>query len=230
LASEVGADEVRALAKQIHALNNAMATTPGKPRMSGIPAPAKASSIPTPGRLRSVSSASTTPLAAAVNPSADHVDSMRAFQDAIKANNPAQHRTSAASTSDLSSAPSLSPESKSFIQSQSGRRSVAGRSSSVASSTSTSGSTPAVPRYSTGRTKTPNPRPSSRTSDVFMRSSSRAADRPFEIGDNVRIESLGFEGALRYLGGIDGKAGVWAGVELGGGFTGKGKNDGSVSG
>jgi dynactin complex subunit len=54
--------------------------------------------------------------------------------------------------------------------------------------------------------------------------------RPFETGDNIRIESLGFEGTLRYLGEIDGKTGQWAGVELGGGFAGKGKNDGSVNG
>lgn len=54
--------------------------------------------------------------------------------------------------------------------------------------------------------------------------------RSFEVGDNVRIESLGFEGTLRYLGEIDGKTGQWAGVELCGGFAGKGKNDGSVSG
>lgn len=54
--------------------------------------------------------------------------------------------------------------------------------------------------------------------------------RPFETGDNVRIESLGFEGTLRYFGEIDGKTGQWAGVELSGGFAGKGKNDGSVNG
>lgn len=50
------------------------------------------------------------------------------------------------------------------------------------------------------------------------------------MGDNVRIESLGFEGILRYLGEIDGKPGMWAGVELSGGFAGKGKNNGSVAG
>lgn len=62
-----------------------------------------------------------------------------------------------------------------------------------------------------------------------MRSTSRAG-RTFEVGDNVRIESLGFEGTLKYLGGIDGKQGEWAGVELSAGFKGKGKNDGSVGG
>jgi CAP-Gly domain-containing linker protein 1 len=50
------------------------------------------------------------------------------------------------------------------------------------------------------------------------------------VGDNVRIESLGFEGTLRFIGEIDGKPGLWAGVELSGGFSGRGKNDGTVNG
>ena len=73
------------------------------------------------------------------------------------------------------------------------------------------------------------PRPASRSSDVFARSSSRAG-RIFDVGDKVRIESLGFEGTLRFQGEIEGKSGLFAGVELSGGFAGKGKNDGSVSG
>ena len=73
------------------------------------------------------------------------------------------------------------------------------------------------------------PRPSSRGSDVFTRSASRAGKR-FEIGDNVRLASLGFEGVLRYLGPIDGKPGQFAGVELLEGFAGRGKNDGSAGG
>ncbi|KIP04841.1 hypothetical protein PHLGIDRAFT_75210 [Phlebiopsis gigantea 11061_1 CR5-6] len=56
------------------------------------------------------------------------------------------------------------------------------------------------------------------------------AGQAHELGDTVRIESLGFEGTLRFLGEIEGKAGTFAGVELGGGFAGKGKNDGSVGG
>ncbi|KAJ7647445.1 hypothetical protein FB45DRAFT_893476 [Roridomyces roridus] len=150
------------------------------------------SAIPTPGRSRSTSSA------AGPVPVPDVEYMSRAFADAIKANDPAQHRTS-----DISAA-SLSPLSTSF----------APRASSVASQ----------------RAKTPTTRPSSRQSDPFARSTSRAGNRPFEVGDNVRIESLGYEGTLRYLGGIDGKPGLWAGVELGGGFSGKGKNNGSVNG
>ena len=76
--------------------------------------------------------------------------------------------------------------------------------------------------------KTPA-RPPSRHSDLFGRSASRAG-RTFEVGDNVRIESLGYEGTLRYMGEIQGKLGMFAGVELSGGFAGKGKNNGTVNG
>ena len=41
---------------------------------------------------------------------------------------------------------------------------------------------------------------------------------------------MGFEGVLRFIGRIEVKPGEWAGVGLGGGFAGKGKNDGSVNG
>ncbi|KAG1732188.1 uncharacterized protein EDB91DRAFT_1152086 [Suillus paluster] len=188
-----------------------MSTTPGKPRISGIPTPGKPTGIPTPGRFRSSSS---------VNPHLNAFDSdveymSRTFANAIKANDPAQHRTSTASNSSPSSTSPMS----NFASLQSGRRSVAGRPSSVAS-TST---------FAQNRSKTPAPRPPSRQSDVFTRSVSRAG-RTFEVGDNVRIESLGYEGCLRFIGEIDGKSGLWAGVELGGGFSGKGKNDGSVGG
>ncbi|KAJ7733766.1 hypothetical protein DFH07DRAFT_928669 [Mycena maculata] len=153
------------------------------------------SAIPTPGRSRSASSA-VQPVAV---PDVEYMS--RAFADAIKANDPALHRTS-----NFSSA-SLSPQSSTF----------APRASSVASSSS-------------NRAKTPTTRPQSRQSDPFARSTSRAGNRAFEVGDNVRIESLGYEGTLRYMGSIDGKPGLWAGVELAGGFAGKGKNNGTVNG
>ncbi|KAK6985240.1 hypothetical protein R3P38DRAFT_3102133 [Favolaschia claudopus] len=161
------------------------------------------SAIPTPGRSRS-SSTTVQPV-----PVPDVELMSRAFADAIKANDPALHRTSR--TSDYSAA-SLSPQSTSF----------GARPSSVASSASSV--------RPPERAKTPTTRPASRQSDVFGRSTSRATGRAFDIGDNVRIESLGYEGTLRFLGSIDGKPGLWAGVELGGGFAGKGKNDGSVAG
>ncbi len=50
------------------------------------------------------------------------------------------------------------------------------------------------------------------------------------IGDRVRMSSMGMEGTLRFIGQTQFKEGVWAGVELEGGFAGKGKNDGSVDG
>ena len=179
------------------------------------------SGIPTPGRLRSASAASQQPGL----PTHESDTMSRAFADAIKANDPALHRTGRISEP---ANPPLSPKGPLSLLPQSGRRSVAARPSSSASSSSTAGATPARPVPVT-RTKTPSIRSSSRQSDTFIRSTSRV-DRPFETGDNVRIESLGFEGTLRYLGEIDGKTGQWAGVELSGGFSGKGKNDGSVNG
>ncbi|KAG5643612.1 hypothetical protein DXG03_000620 [Asterophora parasitica] len=190
--------------------SSAMSVTPGKPRQSGIPGPGRASGIPTPGRSR----ASSTVIQQQNAPQADVEYMSRAFADAIKANDPAQHRSS------YTNGASLSPQSASI--SQSGRRSVAGRPSSVASTSSVASS--AYPP----RAKTPvsSVRPPSRHSDVFGKSTTRA----FEVGDNVRIESLGYEGTLRFLGEIEGKIGLWAGVELSGGFAGKGKNNGTVNG
>lgn len=178
--------------------------TPAKPRLSTSTGIARASSIPTPGRSRSTS-----------HLGSDNPDEIsRAFLDAVKANDPHQHRTiplpPSASTS------SLSPQSVTY----SGRRSVAGRPSSVASSSSSK---------ILERTKTPvsskiSSRPPSRQAEISKPS------RNFVVGDHVRIESLGFEGVLRYIGEIEGKSGLWAGVELSGGFSGKGKNNGSVGG
>ncbi|KAI9067367.1 hypothetical protein FKP32DRAFT_1588731 [Trametes sanguinea] len=201
-----------------------MSVTPGKGRVSGIPTPGKPSSIPTPGlRPRSTSSAAQRP---SVSGNDDEYIS-RAFADAIRANDPAQHR--GARASDASFASSISPSTSSSSV-QTGARSLtaslARPGSSASSSSAVSAGQAKTPALSSGRVST---RPPSRQSDVFTRSASRAG-RPFDIGDNVRIESLGFEGVLRYLGEIEGKPGMWAGVELSGGFAGKGKNNGSVAG
>ncbi|KAL7281479.1 hypothetical protein ACG7TL_004794 [Trametes sanguinea] len=201
-----------------------MSVTPGKGRVSGIPTPGKPSSIPTPGlRPRSTSSAAQRP---SVSGNDDEYIS-RAFADAIRANDPAQHR--GARASDASFASSISPSTSSSSV-QTGARSLtaslARPASSASSSSAVSAGQARTPALSSGRVST---RPPSRQSDVFARSASRAG-RPFDIGDNVRIESLGFEGVLRYLGEIEGKPGMWAGVELSGGFAGKGKNNGSVAG
>ncbi|KAI9509749.1 hypothetical protein F5148DRAFT_1374978 [Russula earlei] len=180
-----------------------MSTTPGKARQSAIPTPGKTSGIPTPGLFRSASVSSQRP-----SPTTQESDAMsRAFADAIKANDPVLHKTGRISEP---TNPPLSPKGPHSFLPPSGRRSVAGRPSSAASSSSTAGATPGTTR-------------SSRTQQDSL-------DPSFEVGDNVRIESLGFEGNLRYLGEIDGKTGHWAGVELSGGFAGKGKNDGSVDG
>jgi CAP-Gly domain-containing linker protein 1 len=192
-------------------------TTPGNPRQSGIRG--RISSIPTPGRSRSSSTIHqhnpTTP---------GPVDDMsRAFADAIKANDPSLHRN--IPHPGRISTISLSPQSASYSLS-SGRRSVVGRPSS-ASSVSSANAVP--PNKISERAKTPTSvrisRPPSRHSDVVGK-----PKKAFEVGDNVRIESLGFEGTLRYVGEIDGKPGLWAGIELSGGFGGKGKNNGTVGG
>lgn len=101
-------------------------------------------------------------------------------------------------------------------------RSVSSQSTSQRPLSVASSSRPKTPSTSLAKS-TQQRRPPSRQSDVFSRT-----QRDFCVGDNVRVESLGFEGTLRFLGEIEGKAGLWAGVELGGGFAGLGKNDGSV--
>jgi hypothetical protein len=172
--------------------------TPGKPRQSGIPAPGR-TGIPTPGRSRSVSSV--------LQPAQSNnvQDMSRALADAIKANDPAQHRMS-----QLNSQPSSPPSI------HSGRRSVADRPNPIRPPERAK--TPAAPKSIS--------RPASRHSDVYAKS----ITRPFDVGDNVRIDSLSLEGVLRYLGEIEGKNGLWAGVELSAQSAGKGKNNGSVNG
>ncbi|EPQ57410.1 hypothetical protein GLOTRDRAFT_92447 [Gloeophyllum trabeum ATCC 11539] len=194
-------------------------STPGKPRFSAIPTPGRTPGIPAPGRLRSTSGASQN-----VPPSADDFAS-RAFVDAMKAHDPTQQRS--ARTSDVSVA-SLSPQSA-VPGIESGRRSVNSRPASVASSSSATGT--AAPQVQRPRTPSASSRPRSRQSDLPSHSNNASrANKSFTVGDNVRIESLGYEGTLKYLGEIDGKPGTWAGVELSGGFAGKGKNDGTVNG
>ncbi|PIL36063.1 hypothetical protein GSI_01723 [Ganoderma sinense ZZ0214-1] len=218
-----------------------MSVTPGKGRLSAIPTPGKpgtGTGIPTPG-LRPRSTSSTGQRPSSNNQDDDYAS--RAFQDAIRANDPAQHRAPRAAESHPPSsfASSLSPTSSASsasIQSLGlGFSTNGARSSSLVASVGgvrPSSSASSASASSAGRTpsaKASAVRPPSRSSDIFARSASRAG-RPFDVGDNVRIESLGFEGVLKYFGEIDGKPGMWAGVELSGGFAGKGKNNGSVAG
>lgn len=172
--------------------------TPGKIRQSGIPTPGK-SGIPTPGRSRSVSSV----LQSTQPNDADYM--CRALADAIKANDPAQHRTSQTDSQSSSPRPL-----------QSGRHSVAERQNALRLPERSK--TPATAKHVS--------RPPSRHSEV----SARSENKQFEIGDSVRIDSLALEGTLRYMGEIEGKNGLWAGVELSGQSVGKGKNNGSVNG
>ena len=146
----------------------------------------------------------------------------RTLADAIRANDPAQHRTSTSSHNTSA----LSPTSPSNSYSN-GKSISANRPSSVASSVSAASSVSG--RVSSAQGHPIPARSASRQSNIHGRSGSRTG-RQFEIGDDVRIESLGFEGVLRFMGPIEGKPGEWAGVELGGGFAGKGKNDGSANG
>ena len=206
-----------------------MSITPssGSARGSNIPTPGK-SSIPTPGRLRSSSLASSQQRSSSSAPLPDSTEQdyiQKAFADAIRANDPAAHRS--IRLSDVAVSSSLSPSSSISTSSVSAHLSVQSRPPSVASSSSAI--SPVPPRTPGSRSKPSYSRPPSRSSDVYTRSSSRAG-RTFEPGDDVRIESLGYEGTLRYLGEIAGKPGEWAGVELSGGFAGRGKNDGSVNG
>ncbi|KAJ1304313.1 hypothetical protein OPQ81_005473 [Rhizoctonia solani] len=193
-------------------------TTPGRgmttPRLSGIPTPGSrpgtaASGIP--GRPRSSTGSNT------MHAPRDSEAMSRALQEAIKAHDPTKY-----------SEPS--PQLPSATVSISGRRSVAGtqRPPSVASTSSTRSKTPVSATSATRPRASLPSRPESRTSNIG-RSLSRAGHE-FELGDPVRIESLGMEGTLRFMGEIEGKNGTWAGVELAPAYAGKGKNDGSVAG
>ncbi|CAE7228380.1 unnamed protein product [Rhizoctonia solani] len=193
-------------------------TTPGRainpPRLSGIPTPGSRPGTATgiPGRPRSSTGSNT------IHAPRDSEAMSKALQDAIKAHDPTRYSNE------------LSPQLPSATISVSGRRSVASmqRPPSAASTSSTRSKTP-VSATSASRPRTSLPaRPESRTSNIG-RSLSRAGHE-FEVGDPVRIESLGMEGTLRFMGEIDGKNGIWAGVELTAAYAGKGKNDGSVSG
>ncbi|KAL1408032.1 hypothetical protein Q8F55_004829 [Vanrija albida] len=122
------------------------------------------------------------------------------------------------------------------------------RTPSAAISTPTAASRPgsrpslAAPRASLiGSTSTPSRRSSMSTSTSavatpsYRRPESRAsitAEPKWspQVGDRVRLPSHGYEGTLRYLGPTHIRDGIWAGVELEGGFQGKGRNDGSVDG
>ncbi|KWU44383.1 hypothetical protein RHOSPDRAFT_33944 [Rhodotorula sp. JG-1b] len=99
---------------------------------------------------------------------------------------------------------------------------------------------PATPSAS-GRRKSAipgigTPGPTQAPTRTPMRRSSLAPPLPSSeprVGTSVEFELSAGEtmtGTLRFIGGVEGKAGVWAGVELDDDFAGRGKNDGSVQG
>ncbi|KAG8709992.1 hypothetical protein FRC09_000365, partial [Ceratobasidium sp. 395] len=209
-------------------------TTPARsipgPRVSGIPAPGLRSGIPTPGLRPRSSTGSNTTLAPRT---ADAETMSKALQDAIRAHDPSRHSNeslsppfSSASVSGRRSVaaivrpPSAASTSSSRVPSDQHR--IPARSKTPVSATSTSSRAAFTPRASLAS------RPDSRASNIG-RSLSRAGQE-FDVGDAVRIESLGMEGTLQFMGEIEGKSGIWAGVELAPAFAGRGKNDGSVNG
>ncbi|KAJ3713095.1 hypothetical protein C8R42DRAFT_780117 [Lentinula raphanica] len=98
------------------------------------------------------------------------------------------------------------------------------RSSSVVNAERSKTPTSSIPAVPSVPATAKSARPPSRAS---VSSTSNGVFTP-TLNAPVRIESLGFEGILRYLGEIPPKQGIWAGVELSAGFAGKGKNDGST--
>ena len=237
------------------AMSGAPQTPGNRPRISGLPTPGhrSVSGLPTPSRSRSAAGAyKDVPLE-------NDTEAMRALSEAIRANDPSLHRSnldglsfgmgmdrqssvSRASSSNITapraSTSSLASSVASSINSYAFDRSTSTvRPKTPASATSSIFRSTQTPRSSTTTVST---RPASRTSDVFGRASSRLSsrhapsysgvDRPVEVGDYVRIDSLDVEGTVRFLGETKFKAGVWAGVELSASDVGKGKNDGTVSG
>lgn len=230
--------------------------TPGipKPRVSGISSIAK-SGLPAPGiRSRSMTgNGGQTPTTPTNPPALQQTPSDKEFANGIK--KPTARISNAASVpvspvaglSKPSYGATKQPSSYSMASySANGPRSSIGRPPSSASASSSRQGDRTVPvtpprRQSTAYTpgsavrigSTPRSsvtsRSESRLSDALTRDSSRASQRPLEVGDRVKIESLSLEGTLRFLGEITGKPGQWAGVELSGQFAGKGKNDGSAA-
>ena len=200
------------------------AISTGVPRVSGLPTPgSKPSGLATPGSFsRSVSGAST-----GIPPPVPGANDLRSPGN----NDPAAARR-------LLRTPSFTNTGR-----PSSAASSAGSASSPRSHASASMAPPPLPtmtpssrtaatRSSNGTASATNKTPRASTAPQVnsVRTSSQSGPHDFEVGDHVRIESLGMEGTLRYLGPIDGKPGVFAGVELAPGFSGHGKNDGSVGG
>ena len=230
--------------------------TPGipKPRVSGISSIGR-SALPTPGiRSRSMTgSGGPTPAATTNTTALPQTPSDQEFANGTKrpvgrvssaANDPASSVSGLSKPSYLTKQPSS--YSRTSISANVPRTSIGRPPSSTSASSSRQGdrTVPVTPPRRQSKAYTPGSavkigstskssvtsRSESRLSDSLTRDSSRASQRPLEVGDPVKIESLNLEGTLRFLGEIAGKPGHWAGVELTGQFAGKGKNDGSAAG
>lgn len=228
--------------------------TPGGARsVSGIPTPGRSAS-------RSTASTPLPTTGGSRAGGGDDSDAMRALSDAIRANNPALHRGASATPDLLVPSDASASGRRSAVSSRSttggggGYSSRASTSSSATSSVSgLNGSTALRPRTPSANTTssssyrsaaTPRTsitstasRPASRQSDVFRASSRQGYTVPpgpipkaLDLGDPVRIESLGVDGTIQFLGEAEFKEGLWAGVELSPAYAGRGKNDGSVAG
>lgn len=69
---------------------------------------------------------------------------------------------------------------------------------------------------------------SSRRPPVSTVNANQGAGASQELAEGDKVEALGFEGILRYLGAIGNKEGIFGGIELTGSSRGRGKNNGSV--
>ncbi|KAG8935416.1 hypothetical protein FRC01_000023 [Tulasnella sp. 417] len=218
------------------------------------------SGIPTPGsRPRSSASGhlglETNNLFSSTSTTADE---MKALSDAIRSNDPSTYRNGNSGLASPALSDSVfgfgggstivarkSVSSRPSLGRSTSRASTStepnGYANGLRSKTPTLPSARFAPRSSTASTASSYvsyDRPESRQSEAesMSRLGQSAADRErmqrgqWEVGDPVRMENLGMEGTLRFLGEIAGKAGTWAGIELLPGFAGKGKNDGSVAG
>ncbi|KAJ9116924.1 hypothetical protein QFC22_004582 [Naganishia vaughanmartiniae] len=114
------------------------------------------------------------------------------------------------------------------------------KASHLGASTATSTPSRRTSNLGTSTARTPVSRPESRQAQLPRTPGPPEVDTSIvteipegwvpEIGTAVRINSMGFEGIVRWIGKVDGKDGKWAGVELDRQFVGFGKNDGTVSG
>ncbi|TYJ58409.1 hypothetical protein B9479_000955 [Cryptococcus floricola] len=209
------------------------------PQLSTPGRPSPSSSIPTPAARRPRSSLGP----AHSLPNDDAMD--KALHDVLRTRPPSSLDAPMESSSHLSASyglpaprtPGISrPRTPSALGGAPVTPSAASRSVSRAglglrSSLANSTTAPFTPRRTSMASSTTSTTPFAR------RPESRASERdpgtsrwvPV-VGERVRISSMGYEGTLRFYGATEFKEGVWAGVELEGGFKGKGKNDGNVGG